>query len=200
MNQICLKVGAALAAGCTMVLKPSEFTPTSAKIFAEILHAAGVPKGVFNLVQVIYRLQNRIYRLLFLFVRLFVCFVVLLFLLFFCFFSCQNWLCFLLLFTCSVRLTIFLFFNPCPLGLRTRCWCCPFFSSSHRHDLLYWIDQSRNRRCNQSCADSQESFAGKSFVCFFVYVMKSSYSSNCDNSIMIIIESFFFFFFFEKFE
>lgn len=54
MNQICLKVGAALAAGCTMVLKPSEFTPTSAKIFAEILHAAGVPKGVFNLVQVIY--------------------------------------------------------------------------------------------------------------------------------------------------
>jgi len=38
------------AAGCTMILKPSEFTPTSALIFAEILHEAGVPKGVFNLV------------------------------------------------------------------------------------------------------------------------------------------------------
>jgi aldehyde dehydrogenase (NAD+) len=50
MNQIACKVAPALAAGCTMVLKPSEFTPTSALIFAEILHDAGVPAGVFNLV------------------------------------------------------------------------------------------------------------------------------------------------------
>jgi aldehyde dehydrogenase (NAD+) len=50
MNQIACKVVPALAAGCTMVLKPSEFTPLDAVIFAEILHAAGVPKGVFNLV------------------------------------------------------------------------------------------------------------------------------------------------------
>lgn len=50
LNQIACKVAPALAAGCTMVLKPSEFTPTSALIFAEILHEAGVPKGVFNLV------------------------------------------------------------------------------------------------------------------------------------------------------
>ena len=50
MNQIVAKVGPALAAGCTMILKPSEFTPSSALIFAEILHEAGVPKGVFNLV------------------------------------------------------------------------------------------------------------------------------------------------------
>lgn len=50
LNQIACKVAPALAAGCTMVLKPSEFTPSSALIFAEILHEAGVPKGVFNLV------------------------------------------------------------------------------------------------------------------------------------------------------
>src|SRR6201991_4506372 len=50
LNQIACKVAPALAAGCTMILKPSEFTPTSALIFAEILHEAGVPKGVFNLV------------------------------------------------------------------------------------------------------------------------------------------------------
>jgi aldehyde dehydrogenase (NAD+) len=50
INQIACKVAPALAAGCTMVLKPSEYTPTSALIFAEILHGAGVPKGVFNLV------------------------------------------------------------------------------------------------------------------------------------------------------
>lgn len=50
MNQIACKVAPAIAAGCTMILKPSEFTPTSALIFAEILHEAGVPKGVFNLV------------------------------------------------------------------------------------------------------------------------------------------------------
>ncbi len=50
MNQITCKVAPALAAGCTMVLKPSEIAPLSAIIFAEVLHAAGVPKGVFNLV------------------------------------------------------------------------------------------------------------------------------------------------------
>ncbi len=50
MNQITCKVGAALAAGCTMVLKPSEFAPLSARLFAEILHEAQVPRGVFNLV------------------------------------------------------------------------------------------------------------------------------------------------------
>src|SRR5690606_17561331 len=41
----------ALAAGCTMVLKPSEISPDSATIFAEIVHEAGLPPGVFNLVQ-----------------------------------------------------------------------------------------------------------------------------------------------------
>jgi aldehyde dehydrogenase (NAD+) len=50
MNQIACKVVPALAAGCTMVLKPSEYTPLDAILFAEILHSAGVPKGVFNLV------------------------------------------------------------------------------------------------------------------------------------------------------
>ena len=50
LNQIACKVAPALAAGCTMILKPSEFTPSSGLIFAEILHEAGVPKGVFNLV------------------------------------------------------------------------------------------------------------------------------------------------------
>jgi len=50
INQIACKVAPALAAGCAMLLKPSEYTPTSALILAEILHDAGVPKGVFNLV------------------------------------------------------------------------------------------------------------------------------------------------------
>ena len=50
MNQIACKVAPALAAGCTMILKPSEVSPISALIFAEVLHEAGVPKGVFNLV------------------------------------------------------------------------------------------------------------------------------------------------------
>ena len=50
MNQIAVKVAPALAAGCTMVLKPSEIAPFDAIIFAEILDAAGVPAGVFNLV------------------------------------------------------------------------------------------------------------------------------------------------------
>ncbi len=51
MNQITCKVAPALAAGCTMVLKPSEIAPLSAVVFAEVMHEAGVPKGVFNLVQ-----------------------------------------------------------------------------------------------------------------------------------------------------
>jgi aldehyde dehydrogenase (NAD+) len=50
LNQITCKVAPALAAGCTMVLKPSEIAPIDAMIFAEILDAAGVPAGVFNLV------------------------------------------------------------------------------------------------------------------------------------------------------
>ena len=50
LNQIVTKVAPALAAGCTMVLKPSEIAPLSGIIFAEIMHAAGVPPGVFNLV------------------------------------------------------------------------------------------------------------------------------------------------------
>jgi len=51
MNQITLKVLPALATGCTCVLKPSEHTPISAVIYAEILDEAGYPAGVFNLVQ-----------------------------------------------------------------------------------------------------------------------------------------------------
>jgi aldehyde dehydrogenase (NAD+) len=51
LNQIVCKVAPALAVGCTMVLKPSEVTPLNAIIFAEILDEAGVPAGVFNLVQ-----------------------------------------------------------------------------------------------------------------------------------------------------
>ncbi|WP_159992553.1 aldehyde dehydrogenase family protein [Roseomonas sp. 18066] len=50
INQIACKVGPALAAGCTMVLKPSEIAPIDALLIAEVLHEAGVPKGVFNLV------------------------------------------------------------------------------------------------------------------------------------------------------
>ena len=50
MNQVVLKVGAALAAGCTMVLKPSEVAPMSSILFSEIIHEAGVPAGVFNMV------------------------------------------------------------------------------------------------------------------------------------------------------
>ena len=50
LNQIVCKVAPALAAGCTMVLKPSEIAPLDALIWAEIMHAAGVPAGVFNLV------------------------------------------------------------------------------------------------------------------------------------------------------
>ncbi len=50
MNQIVSKVAPAIAAGCTMVLKPSEIAPLNAILFAEIMHEAGVPAGVFNLV------------------------------------------------------------------------------------------------------------------------------------------------------
>ncbi len=50
LNQVACKVIPALAAGCTMVLKPSEVAPLDAAILTEILHDAGVPKGVFNMV------------------------------------------------------------------------------------------------------------------------------------------------------
>ncbi|MDE2449551.1 MAG: aldehyde dehydrogenase family protein [Gammaproteobacteria bacterium] len=50
MNQVAAKVVPALAAGCTMVLKPSEFSPFSAAIWTEVLHEAAVPAGVFNLI------------------------------------------------------------------------------------------------------------------------------------------------------
>ena len=50
LNQLTSKLAAALAAGCTVVVKPSENSPLSAILLAEILHEAGVPKGVFNLV------------------------------------------------------------------------------------------------------------------------------------------------------
>jgi aldehyde dehydrogenase (NAD+) len=50
MNQIACKVAPALAAGCTMVLKPSEIAPLSAYLFAQILDEAGLPHGIFNLV------------------------------------------------------------------------------------------------------------------------------------------------------
>ena len=50
INQIMCKVAPALAAGCTMVLKPSEVAPINAIVVAEVLHEAGVPPGVFNLV------------------------------------------------------------------------------------------------------------------------------------------------------
>jgi aldehyde dehydrogenase (NAD+) len=50
MNQAACKIAPALATGCTMVLKPSEIAPLSSMLLAEILHEAGVPKGVFNVV------------------------------------------------------------------------------------------------------------------------------------------------------
>ena len=50
MNQIACKVAPALIAGCTMVLKPSEIAPLSGALFAEVCHEAGVPPGVFNLI------------------------------------------------------------------------------------------------------------------------------------------------------
>jgi aldehyde dehydrogenase (NAD+) len=51
MNQTCVKIFPALATGCTMILKPPQLAPFSAQILAEILHFAGVPAGVFNMVQ-----------------------------------------------------------------------------------------------------------------------------------------------------
>jgi len=50
LNQVTCKVAPALAAGCTVILKPSELTPRCATLLAEVLHEAGVPAGVFNLV------------------------------------------------------------------------------------------------------------------------------------------------------
>lgn len=50
LNQITAKVGPALAAGCTVILKPSEIAPLNAILFAEIMHEAGTPPGVFNLI------------------------------------------------------------------------------------------------------------------------------------------------------
>jgi aldehyde dehydrogenase (NAD+) len=50
LNQVASKVAPAIATGCTVVLKPSEIAPLSAMLFAEIVHEAGLPAGVFNLV------------------------------------------------------------------------------------------------------------------------------------------------------
>ena len=50
LHQIAAKVAPALAAGCTIVLKPTEIAPLNAYILAEIIHEAGLPAGVFNLV------------------------------------------------------------------------------------------------------------------------------------------------------
>ena len=50
MNQVCMKVPAAIAAGCSIVLKPSEVAPLSSLLFAEFVHEAGLPAGVFNLI------------------------------------------------------------------------------------------------------------------------------------------------------
>src|ERR1700733_494665 len=50
LNQIVCKVAPAIAAGCTMILKPSEIAPLSGIVFAEIMEAAGTPAGVFNLI------------------------------------------------------------------------------------------------------------------------------------------------------
>ncbi len=51
MNQTCVKIFPAMAAGCTMILKPPQLAPFSAQILGEILHDAGTPAGVFNMVQ-----------------------------------------------------------------------------------------------------------------------------------------------------
>jgi len=50
LNQISCKVGPAIAAGCTMILKPSEIAPITGIIFSEIMHEAGVPAGVYNMI------------------------------------------------------------------------------------------------------------------------------------------------------
>ncbi|MCB2059097.1 MAG: aldehyde dehydrogenase family protein [Novosphingobium sp.] len=51
MNQTCVKIFPALAVGCTMILKPPQLAPYSAQLLAEIIDAAGVPAGVFNMIQ-----------------------------------------------------------------------------------------------------------------------------------------------------
>ncbi len=51
VNQIACKVVPAIAAGCTMILKPSEEAPIDAVIWSEIMHAAGTPRGVYNMIQ-----------------------------------------------------------------------------------------------------------------------------------------------------
>jgi aldehyde dehydrogenase (NAD+) len=51
MNQTCVKIAPALASGCTMILKPPQLAPYSAQVMAEIIHAAGAPAGVFNMIQ-----------------------------------------------------------------------------------------------------------------------------------------------------
>ncbi|MET0180237.1 MAG: aldehyde dehydrogenase family protein [Novosphingobium sp.] len=51
MNQTCVKIFPALATGCTMILKPPQLAPYSAQILAEMIDAAGVPAGVFNMIQ-----------------------------------------------------------------------------------------------------------------------------------------------------
>jgi aldehyde dehydrogenase (NAD+) len=51
VNQIALKALPALAAGCTCLLKPSEFTPLSSVMYSEMIHDAGFPPGVFNMIQ-----------------------------------------------------------------------------------------------------------------------------------------------------
>lgn len=51
ISQLVAKVAPAIAAGCTMVVKPSEFSPLSAQLFAEVIDQSGLPRGVFNLVQ-----------------------------------------------------------------------------------------------------------------------------------------------------
>jgi len=50
LNQIACKVAPAIAVGCTVILKPSEVAPLSAYIFSEVMHEAGLPKGVFNMI------------------------------------------------------------------------------------------------------------------------------------------------------
>merc|ERR1719161_1284102 len=50
LNQIAAKVCPAMIVGCTVVLKPSEVTPVNAYLFAEAVHEAGLPKGVFNMI------------------------------------------------------------------------------------------------------------------------------------------------------
>ncbi|RWK45499.1 MAG: aldehyde dehydrogenase family protein, partial [Mesorhizobium sp.] len=50
LNQIVCKVAPAIAAGCTVVLKPSEIAPISAIVFSEVMEGAGTPKGVYNMV------------------------------------------------------------------------------------------------------------------------------------------------------